>query len=264
MHIHFLDSYRPRPSPIHRLDPRVKFISTLAFILATALTPVGAWPAYVLLVSLVLSVEVLSELGVGYVFERALLALPFVLTAVPVLFTVRGVPAVTVPLGSQALTITWAGIERFASIALKSWLSVQMAVVLATSTPFPDLLMAMRAVRLPRLMVAIVGLAWRYLFVMADEALRLMRARASRSGALEGRGGDRLFWCARVTGGMAGTLFLRSFERADRIYAAMLSRGYDGEVRTLGLPALRTRDILIVLFFALLLAAIQILARLFW
>lgn len=270
MHIHFLDPYRPRPSPIHRLDPRVKFISTLAFIVATALTPVGAWPVYVLLFSLALSIVVLSELGVGYVFKRALLALPFALAALPVLFTVQGMPVLTVPIGSWTVTVAWEGIERFASIALKSWLSVQMAVVLATSTPFPDLLMAMRAVGIPRLMVAIVGLAWRYMFVMADEALRLMRARASRSGTLAGQGGDNgfqlnaLYWRARVTGGMAGNLFLRSFERADRIYAAMLSRGYDGEVLVLGLPALRTADVLIALPFILILIAMQILARLFW
>ena len=85
MHVHFLDPYRPRPSLIHRLDPRVKFVLTLAFILTTALTPMGAWPVYVLLFSIVLSVEMLSELGVGYVLKRASLALPFALAALPVL-----------------------------------------------------------------------------------------------------------------------------------------------------------------------------------
>lgn len=270
MHIHFLDPYRPRPSPIHRLDPRVKFVLTLAFILTTALTPIGAWPVYILLFSMVLSVEMLSELGVGYVLKRASLALPFVLAALPVLVTAKGMPILAAPVGPWTLTITLEGVERFASIAVKSWLSVQMAIVLATSTPFPDLLVAMRAVRIPRLMVAIVGLAWRYMFVMADEALRLMRARASRSGTLAGQGNgtgvrlNALYWRARVTGGMAGNLFLRSFERADRIYAAMLARGYDGEVRTLGLPALRTADVLIALPFILILIAMQILARLFW
>ena len=67
MHIHFLDPYQHGVSPIHRLDPRVKFILTLAFILTAALTPVGAWPVYVLLFALILSVELLSELGVTHV-----------------------------------------------------------------------------------------------------------------------------------------------------------------------------------------------------
>jgi cobalt/nickel transport system permease protein len=97
----------------------------------------------------------------------------------------------------------------------------------------------MRAIRVPRLLVAVVGLMWRYLFVLADEALRLMRAREARSGQPDrpgARAGGSIAWRARVTGGMAGNLFLRSFERADRIYAAMASRGYDGEVRAFPLP----------------------------
>jgi cobalt/nickel transport system permease protein len=99
----------------------------------------------------------------------------------------------------------------------------------------------MRAVGLPRLLVAIFGLMWRYLFVLADEAMRLLRARAARSGRgdLPGlRPGGGLAWRARVAGGMAGNLFLRAFERSDRIYMAMLSRGYNGDVRALPLPTL--------------------------
>jgi len=194
---------------------------------------------YVLLFSIVLSVEVLSELGVGNVLRRSSLALPFVLAALPVIFTVKGLPLLDLPLGPWTLTATHEGLVRFASVAAKSWLSVQMAIVLAASTPFPELLLAMRAIRLPRLLVAIVGLMWRYLFVLVDEALRLMRAREARSGhptAPGARTGGSVAWRARVTGGMAGSLFLRSFERGDRIYAAMASRGYDGEVRAFAIP----------------------------
>lgn len=215
---------------------------TLAFILTTALTPFGAWPVYIMLFSLALAAALLSELGVGYVLGRALLALPFALAALPVLFTTAGPPLLHVPLGPFAFTVTWQGAARFAGIAVKSWLSVQMAVVLVGSTPFPELLVAMHAVKIPRLMVAIVGLMWRYLFVLADEALCLLRARESRSTQPINDGGGRvggsLAWRARVAGGMVGNLFLRAFDRADRIYAAMLSRGYDGETRSLPLPAI--------------------------
>jgi cobalt/nickel transport system permease protein len=236
MHVHFLDPYQPRPSLIHQLDPRVKFVLALAFILATALTPPGAWPIYILLFSLVLSFEILSEVGVGAILRRSTLALPFVLAALPVIITAKGLPLLSLPIGPWTVTVTLEGVERFASVATKSWLSVQMAIVLAASTPFPDLLLAMRAIKIPRLLVAIIGLMWRYLFVLVDEALRLMRARQARSGhpATSGtRAGGSIAWRARVTGGMAGNLFVRSFERADRIYAAMASRGYDGEVRVL-------------------------------
>jgi len=237
MHIHFLDPYKDGSSPVHRLDPRVKLTLVLAFIFTTALTPTGIWPVYVLLFTLALSAELLSELGIGFYLKRALLAVPFVLAALPVLVTLDGPALIQLPFG---LVLTSTGLERFISVALKSWISVQMAVLLASTTRFPDILAAMRALRLPRLLVAIIGLMWRYLFVMADEALRLMRARQSRSGevGLAGsRAGGRIAWRARVTGGMAGNLFLRSLERSDRIYMAMLSRGYDGEVRALPQPA---------------------------
>ncbi|MBN2146192.1 MAG: cobalt ECF transporter T component CbiQ [Anaerolineales bacterium] len=248
MHIHFLDPYRPRRSLIHALDARIKFVLAVAFILTNALVPPGAWPAYLLLLALMVAVELLSELGVGYVLKRSALAAPFVLAAFPLLVTVPGETLWELPLGG--LAVSAAGLERFASIALKSWISVQAAIVLAASTPFPDLLVAMRAVGIPRLLVAIFGLMWRYLFVLVDEVLRLMRARLARSGhsGLPGaKSGGSLAWRARVTGGMAGNLFLRAFDRSDRIYMAMLARGYDGEVRSMPLPALRPTQWIILI-----------------
>lgn len=242
MHVSFLDPYQDGRSLIHQLDARVKLVLVVAFILTTALTPVAAWPVYALLAALALAAELLSELSWGFYLKRALLAVPFVLAALPVLVTVPGEALLPLPFG---LAVTGPGLARFLSVALKSWISVQMAILLASTTPFPEILMAMRALRVPRLLVAIIGLMWRYLFVMVDEAGRLMRARqarsghAARAGANAGRRpGGSLFWRARVTGGMAGSLFLRSLERSDRIYNAMLSRGYDGETRTMPHPAI--------------------------
>ena len=236
MHVHFLDPYRPITSPIHALDGRVKFVLALAFILTTSLTPFAAWPVYILLFALILSVEILSGLGVGYVLKRALLALPFVLAAFPIIFTNGSSVLFTLPLGPWILTAYSQGLERFISMAIKSWLSIQAAILLAASTPFPELLQAMRSVGIPRLLVGMFGLMWRYLFVLVDEAMRLMRARQARSGESNrpsARKNGTLGWRARVTGGMAGNLFLRAFERSDRIYMAMVSRGFDGEIRVL-------------------------------
>lgn len=258
MHIHYLDPYRPCNSPVHALDGRVKFVLAMTFILTVSLTPMTAWPVYILLFAFVLSAEFLSGLGVGYVLKRALLAFPFVLAAFPVIFTFGRTALFSFSIGSWTLTTHAEGMARFVSIALKSWLSVQAAIVMTASTPFPELLQAMRAVGIPRLQVAMFGLMWRYTFVLMDEALRLMRARAARSGstilqhvnpAISGgrfqdhlvnrkraREGGSIIWRARAAGGMAGNLFLRAIERSDRIYAAMLSRGYDGETRLLPLP----------------------------
>jgi cobalt/nickel transport system permease protein len=263
MHAHFLDPYQEGRSIVHALDPRVKFILAVAFILTVALTPVGAWPVYILLFALALAVEVLSELGVRNVLRKASLALPFMLAALPVIFTIDGPALLHIPLGPWALTATLPGVERFISIALKSWLSVQMAIVLAATTRFPELMVAMRALKMPRLLVAIFGLMWRYLFVLADEVLRLMRARQARSGVSDQpdlRPGGGVVWRARITGGMAGSLFLRAFERSDRIYTAMLSRGYDGEVRAAPLPGLEAFDRLVLLACLGLLLALLLLA----
>jgi cobalt/nickel transport system permease protein len=242
MHVHFLDPYRPRDSVIHRLDPRIKLVLAVVFILTNALVPAGAWPIYILLFTLILSGEVISELGVGFVLKRSSLALPFVLAALPLILTIPGKTLFSLPLGPFVIHASYPGLVRFASIAIKSWLSVQAAIVLAASTSFPDLLVAMRALHVPQLLVSIFGLMWRYMFVLVDEATRLLRARASRSGQsdLPGtRPGGNISWLARVTGGMAGSLFLRAFERSDRIYMAMVSRGYDGEARSLPLPAIQ-------------------------
>lgn len=255
LHANFLDPYQESISPVHRLDSRVKLALVVAFVLTAALTPIGAWPVYILLLALALSVELLSGLGIGFYLKRALLALPFVLAALPVLFTTQGAVLAHLPLN---LIISEPGLERFASVALKSWISVQAAVLLATTTPFPQILVAMRALRVPRLLVAIIGLMWRYLFVMVDEALRLMRARQARSSfaAAGGKAGGTLSWRAKVTGGMAGNLFLRSLERSDRIYMAMLARGYDGEMRSLPLPRLGGTGWLVLVGGLVLLAAL--------
>lgn len=264
MHIHFVDPYRPGVSAVHRLDPRVKFVLTLAFILATASVPVGAWPIYVLLLSLTLSAALAAELGIGFLLERALLATPFVLAALTVVFTTEGPTWLGWRMGPWTVRITYAGLERFASIAVKSWLSVQAAVLLSATADFPSLLLAMRAVKVPRLLVAIFGLMWRYLFILADEARRLMQAREARSADSDGRGGGSVVWRGRVTGGMAGNLFLRGLERGERVYAAMTARGYDGEVRALPLPPLGVGSFLVLGVGLAVLGGLAALAQWVW
>jgi cobalt/nickel transport system permease protein len=197
---------------VHAFDARIKLVLAIVFIFANALIPVGAWPVYILMLALVLAVEVLSELGVAYVLKRSILALPFVLAALPLLFTVPGLPLASFSIGPRDLTLSQEGLVRFISIALKSWISLQAAILLASTTTFPSLLIAMRAIKIPRLLVTVFGLMWRYLFVLVDEALRLMRARTARSGHSDQLGlktGGSLAWRGKVTGGMAGNLFMR-------------------------------------------------------
>jgi cobalt/nickel transport system permease protein len=237
MHAHLFDPYLPISSPVHALDSRIKLALVVVFILSVALAPSGAWAAFVLFFATIFGTVILSGIPPLKMLRRSVIALPFALAAFPLIFTSLGAPLASLHLGPWSFSPTSEGFDRFLSIAVKSWLSVQAALLLSATTPFPDLLLAMRAFRVPQLLVSVIGLMWRYLFVLADEAIRLMRARDARSGAEPGhRSGGGVLWRARVTGGMAGSLFVRGFDRADRVYDAMLARGYDGETRAL--PAL--------------------------
>jgi cobalt/nickel transport system permease protein len=181
----------------------------------------------------------LARLGPLRLSRGAFIAAPFLLAALPLVFTRPEQPLGSVDLGPLRLTISGEGLRIFTTVAIKSWLSVQAALLLTYTTSFHDLLDALRELRLPRVMVAIIGFMYRYLAVLGDEAQRLMRARAARSAVAVGQGGGSIAWRARVTGGMVGSLFLRSYERSERIYAAMLARGFEGTFRHLGARVIR-------------------------
>lgn len=243
MHIHLADQHRQGDSLIHRLDPRVKLILTLFFILTVSLTPFGAFAAYGALWLLVLTSTYLAQIGVGFVVRRALVAAPFALAAITLPFTIPGETLATLPIFG-GLTMSAPGVIRFVSILIKSWISVQIAVVLVAVTPFPDLLWALRAIHIPQPLIAIVGFMYRYLFLLSDEVLRMLRARSSRCATAPGiRSGGTLWWRGKVAGQMAGSLMIRSFERSERIYNAMLARGYQGAMHTLDEPHLHPTDL---------------------
>lgn len=205
--------------------------------MTVSLLPIGAYAALLFAWLVIVALSSASGLGPLRTARSAFFALPFMLAAVPLIFTRTGDPLATMDLGPLTLTISGEGLRQFTTIALKSWVSVQAALLLAFTTPFHDLIDGLRELRLPRIMVAIISFMYRYLGVLGDEASRMNRARASRSAVgRDGRTGGGMRWRARVTGSMVGSLFLRSYERSERIYGAMLARGFDGELRHLPGP----------------------------
>lgn len=231
----FLERGSTGESLLHRHDARVKVVVALSLIIGITLTPAGAWVAYAALWALVAGLAEVGRLGAWRVARRGGIALPFALAAATLLFTTPGDPL----LAFAGLTITASGAVRFATILLKSWLAVQVALLLSMTTPFTDLLWALGCLHVPGTLVAIISFIYRYLFTLQDEAARLTRARAARSGTLSSlRSGGGILWRAQVAGGMIGNLFLRSYERSERVYAAMLARGYAGEMRALDPPPL--------------------------
>ncbi len=243
MHSDAFDRYHHHDSALHRLDPRIKVVVVIAFILSNALLPDGAWTAFGLAWLFLILGNALSDLGLGYTFRRSFIALPFALVAVTVLFSVPGKSIFQFHFMMSDFNITDAGLLRFVSIVIRSWLSVQAAILLVAATRFPDLIHAFEHLRVPAILTTIIAFLYRYLFVLTDEVMRLLRARQSRSAAASGqRSGGGVLWRARVSGNMAGQLFLRSYERSDRIYNAMLARGYAGQLRTLNPHELHGRD----------------------
>jgi len=200
VHIHLTDQYRQGESIAHRLDPRTKILVALALILAVALTPAGAYLAYAALYLFLVLAVLLAQIDLTFVIKRSFIAIPFALAAVTLPFTVPGETLATLPI-LGGVTISVEGVVRFASILVRSWISVQAAILLVAITPFPDLLWGLRALHVPATLVAIVSFAYRYLFVLSDEALRLTQARAARSAVIDGRrAGGSLLWRGKVTG----------------------------------------------------------------
>jgi cobalt/nickel transport system permease protein len=263
MHFDAFDRYQDSDSFLHRLDPRVKVVATVAFILSNALLPDGAWIAFGISWLFLLFANWLSNLGIGFTFKRSLVALPFALIAITVLFSMPGNPLFTFHFLLWDLSITDVGLLRFVSILIRSWLSVQMAILLVAVARFPDLIHALEHLRVPMILTTIIAFLYRYLFVLGDEVFRLMRARESRSAAAPGqKPGRSIAWRANVAGHMAGQLFLRSYERSDRVYNAMLARGFTGHMQTINPHELRRVDYLTTALVLIAILVLQMVGRL--
>ncbi|OAN44884.1 cobalt ABC transporter permease [Chloroflexus islandicus] len=229
-------------------DGRVKTWLALGFIFTLAWLPAGAWDALIMAALALWFVIGWKRIGLWMIWRRSLIAWPFALAALTLAIARPGAPVFQFTIGGQAITATDAGMVAAATVMAKSWLSVQAMLTLIATTHFSELLTALAALRLPPVLILILGMAYRYLFILQEEALRMLRARDSRSASIPGQpAGRNLFWRATITGRMVGTLFIRAYERSERIYAAMLARGYDGRPVTATQPPLRPTD-----YFALI------------
>jgi cobalt/nickel transport system permease protein len=220
-------------------DPRAKLVLTLISIVGISLLPDGRWLVFAGAFIGLMAVAVLAGLGPLHTLRRSYVALPFVLAALSLPFTVPGDPLARLPVLGWALTAQ--GVTRAASLIARSWLAVQAAILLTSTTPPESIFWSLRALRAPAILVAVVGFAYRYLSLLLDEARRMLRARGARSARRPGRR-PSLVWQGQVAGAMAGSLFVRSLERSERVYVAMLARGYNGRAHLAQAPHMRLRD----------------------
>jgi cobalt/nickel transport system permease protein len=219
LNLDFLDKYASLDSPVHRLDGRVKVLAVLFSLTVWVTTPVGQWLPFAAAAVLLTVAAGLSRVPPGYLLARGLPVAGFVaLMALLVPFRPGG--EVLLRLG-PGVAVRREGAQLYATVIAKAFLAVTAVLLLSATTSFAALLEALERLHVPRTLVLIVSFAYRYLFVIAEETLRMRRARDARLF------GGRWLWHSRVIGQMIGTLFLRSYERAERVYQAMLARGYD-------------------------------------
>lgn len=256
MHFDLTDQYQDRPSSIHDLDPRVKVVLTILYILGLSLTPEAAWFVFLVFFVMLLLVVGWAQLGLTYTIRRSYIAAPFILAALPIFFMLDGPTLFTLP--GLGWTVSAAGFDRFFTILIRTWIGVQAGILLTVSTRFPDLIWALDELHVPKVLVAIVSFMYRYLFVLIDQSMRMRQARASRSAVTQESRRPSAIWHAKVVGMMVGSLFLRSLERSERVYAAMASRGYEGEMRILNSFHMRPQD-----WFGLAMGSIVLLIPLF-
>jgi cobalt/nickel transport system permease protein len=243
----FLDRYSHLGSIIHNLDARTKILAFLGLIVLTVLTPPQYWPIFLVHLGLMAGTLILSRVPVGYVLTRSLIILPFVLlTAVFLPFLPGDRPAGGTSLGIGGMTLNATGLQVFGNILMKGFIGVLAVILLSATTSFPKILEALRKFKLPPLFTLLLGFIYRYLFVLLDEVLRMKQAIDSRGYK------GRWIWQARSVGRMLGQLFLRTYERGERVYLGMISRGFQGAARNLAPSRLQPADYLfLVLFFSL-------------
>jgi len=229
----------PSPLPLAtRLDPRVKLGCALTLTAAAAFLPPSAGGKLVLLAGLALVWVVVSRVQVRWLAGRALLLLPFLALLALTAFAPHAGPSVDP-----------------AILGLRAATSLLALAAFVTTTPEPDALAALAAFRLPSAIVQTIAFALRYFHAVGDEARRMLQARAARSA-----GAGALSLRAGATGGIVGSLFIRSLERAERVSHAMAARGYRSDAPGAGLtlPAVSARDSGFGLGFALLVMGIAL------
>jgi cobalt/nickel transport system permease protein len=222
-------------SPWHRLDVRTRLIAVLMVVLGIAVTPFTAWRVgavygAVLLVLVLISgvspVTMAKRLGVELVFVAVLL--------LSILFSGRGVPLVQLGPG----LISEESLTRFVGVLTKALLSLVSLNLLTLTTPAPRILQSLEQLRFPKVLVGVLELMLRFVTVLVDELGSMKRAaQARRAPALLG-------W--RTAGSILGSLFLRTYGRAERVHLAMQARGFTGSFNTSAVPSLTLIDGLVL------------------
>lgn len=239
-----------RVSPLHGLDPRAKIVAALLVILAVVLTPPLRPLEFALITAFLLALAATGRLPIVWVLKRSALVLPVagMIAAFAPLARSGG------PLSPGGFAGSYAGDGWIAawSIVSKAWLSVMVTVILSGTTPMPQLIRGLEALHVPDIFVTLFSFLYRYVDVFRSQLRSLRTALDSRAPDM----GRLRRW--RVYGNLGGNLFIRAYDRGERIHAAMLSRGFGGSLPCAEALNAGIADILTVAVAALLAAAIAL------
>ncbi len=206
-------------SAVHRAPAHAKLLVLLGFMLVVVATPRDWYPAFAAYAVLLLAVVLVSRVPLPYLGKRMVVEVPFALFAVLVPFVATG-PRTEV----LGLSVSEPGLVAAAALLMKGTLGVLASLTLAATTEPADVLRGLQRLRMPETLVQIMGFMVRYLDVVTGELGRMLTAMRSRG--CDPRSPRHWPTLARSL----GALFIRSYERGERVHLAMLSRGYDGSL----------------------------------
>lgn len=207
----------PGDTLVHRLPPHIKLVGLVVFVTAVALTPRQAVGAFAADAAVLLLTLVAARLPPRLVLVRLTVIVPFLVFAVLVPLIAGGeqVDVLGMSLSRDGLWAAW-------NVTAKAVLGATASIVLAATTPVPDVIRGLNRLRVPAVLVGIVAFMFRYLDLLVDQTRRMRHAMVAR-------GHDpRWLWQIGPIAASAGTLFVRSYERGERVHHAMLARGYTG------------------------------------
>jgi cobalt/nickel transport system permease protein len=222
---HFIDNESHIHSPIRSLNPKTKIVTLIGVVLIIVTTPVvemGIISLFSLYFVIALAMILVSNVPISFFIRRLIIVLPFILVAVIAAPFVHGdVVIASIPLGFTTLNISQKGVLIVINVFSKSILSILFLSFLISTTPFSDLILGLKELRLPYFLSDALSIMYQYLFILTDEAEKITRARDARLY------GGRWIWHANTIGYMIGAIFVRSIERGERTFLSMKARGYD-------------------------------------
>ena len=230
-----IDKYAGLSSPIHNWDPRAKLVSILCLIFAVVLIPDVKMAFAGLTIALIL--VLISRIPFSFVLKQLRWVMLFIFPLfVLILLTYHQGEEIA---RFHFLSVTSGGLEWASLIAIRALAAVILIFPMIATLRFDTTVKALERLKIPNKLVQMMMFTYRYIFVFVVELQRIWRSLESR-----GFRAKINIYAIQTVGKVIGTLFLRSHDRAERVYNAMSSRGYGGSLRTLDEFEMRSKDVL--------------------